>query len=308
MDLPAEKDAEDSIMTVVDRATKMVHLIPCWKTTTVGEAARLFWQHVVKLHGVPRAIHTDRGAQFVGRWWREIWSLLGTKLKYGTAYHPQSQGQVERMNAVVSQTLRCLMSDVPDLSKWKEYLPTVEMVVNSLPNRSTGYSPFFLMYGYHPVLPVELLKGDESTKIETLSKYLERTQEVWLHARAQMEKAVAIQKSYYDKKHRDVQYTVGDLVLLSTQNLRLKGIPHKLQGKFCGPYKIVEKIGTQAYRLKLPDSWCIHPVFHVSLLKQWKQSAVQQVPGEVELEDADRPEYFEVEKILLWRWNSTTRR
>ena len=179
------------------------------------------------------------------------------------------------MNAVISQTLRCLMSDVTDLTRWKEFLPTIEMVVNSLPNRSTGYSPFYLMYGYHPVLPVELLKGDESTKIETLSKYLERTQEVWRHAPAQMEKAVAIQKSYYDKKHWDVQFTVGDLVLLSTQNLRLKGIPHKLQRKFCGPYKIVEKIGTQAYRLKLLDSWCIHPVFNVSLLKQWKQSAVQ---------------------------------
>ena len=84
------------------------------------------------------------------------------------------------------------MSDFTDLSKWKDYLPTVEMVINSLPNRSTGYSPFYLMYGYHPVLPVELLKGDESTKIETLSKYLERTQEVWRHARAQMEKALAI--------------------------------------------------------------------------------------------------------------------
>ena len=154
-------------MTVVDRATKMVHLIPCKKTTTAGEAARLYWQHVVKLHGVPRAIHTDRGAQFIGRWWREIWTLLGTKLKYGTAYHPQSQGQVERMNAVVSQTLRCLLTDVTDLSRWKDSLPTVEMVVNSLPNRSTGYSPFFLMYGYHPVLPVELLKGDESTNVET---------------------------------------------------------------------------------------------------------------------------------------------
>ena len=78
-------------MTVVDRATKMVHLIPYQKTTTVGEAARLIWQHVVKLHGVPRAIHTDWGAQFIGRVWREIWTLMGTKLKYGSAYHPQSQ-------------------------------------------------------------------------------------------------------------------------------------------------------------------------------------------------------------------------
>ena len=87
------------------------------------------------------------------------------------------------MNAVVSQTLRCLMTDVIDLSRWKDFLPTVEMVVNSLLNRSTGYSPFFLMYGYHPILSVKLLKGDESTNVETLSKFLERTQEVWRHAR-----------------------------------------------------------------------------------------------------------------------------
>ena len=295
-------------MTIVDRATKMVHLIPCWKTTTAGEAARRYWQQVVKLHGIPRAIHTDRGAQFVGRWWREIWTLLGTKLKYGTAYHPQSQGQVERMNAIVSQTLRCLMSDVPDLTRWREFLPTVEMVINSLPNRSTGYSPFFLVYGYHPVLPVELLKGDESTNVETVSKFLQRTQEVWRSARMQMEKAVVAQKKYYDQKHRDVQFAVGDSVLLSTQNLRLKGIPHKLQRKFCGPYKVLEKIGTQAYRLRLPDTWRIHPVFHVSLLKPWRPSTVQQVPGEVELEDPDLPQYFDVEKILRWRWNSKTRR
>ena len=76
------------------------------------------------------------------------------------------------------------MSDVPNLTRWTEYLTTVEMVVNSLPNRNTGYSPFFLMYGYHPVLPVELLKGDEFTKVETVAKYLERTQEVWRCAQA----------------------------------------------------------------------------------------------------------------------------
>ena len=126
------------------------------------------------------------------------------KLRYGTAYHPQSQGQVERMNAVVSQTLHCLMTNVADLSRWTDSLSTVEMVVNSLLNRSIGYSPFFLMYKYHPVLPVELLKGDESTNVETLSKFLERTPEVWRHAQMQMEKAVAMQKNYYDKKYWDI--------------------------------------------------------------------------------------------------------
>ena len=233
---------------------------------------------------------------------------MGTKLKYGTAYHPQSQGQVERMNAVVSQTLRCLMSDVTDLAKWIEYLPTVEMAVNSLPNRSTGYSPYYLMYGHHPVLPVELLKGDESTNVESVSKFVGRMHEVWRSARAQMQKAVVTQKKYYDTKHKDVQFAVGDTVLLSTQNLRLKGIPHKLQWKFCGPYKILEKIGAQAYRLKLPDTWRIHPVFHVSLLKQWRPSTMQHVPGEVELEEPDQPQYFDVERILRWRWSTKTQR
>ena len=263
---------------------------------------------MVKLHGVPRAIHSNRGAQFVGRWWREVWSLLGTKLKYGTAYHPQSQGQVERMNAIVSQTLRCLMSDVSDLCKWPTFLSTVEMVINSLPNRSTGYSPFYLTYGYHPVLPIEMLKGDESTNVKTLSKFLERTQKVWSIARAQMKKSIVIQQKYYNQKHRDIQFAVGDVVLLSTQNLRLKGVPHKLQRKFCGPYKILDKIGTQAYRLKLPDTWKIHPVFHVSLLKKWNASTVLQVPGDIELADPDQSAYFEVEKVLRWRWNSKTRR
>ena len=116
------------------------------------------------------------------------------------------------------------------------------------------------------------------------------------------------QQKYYNQKHRDISFAVGDTVLLSTQNLRLKGILHKLQWKFCGPYKILEKIGAQAYRLKLPDAWRIHPVFHMSLLKQWKPSTMQSVPGEVELEDPDIPQYFEVERILRWRWSSKTRR
>ena len=88
------------------------------------------------------------------------------------------------------------------------------------------------------------------------------------------------------------------MVLLSTQNLQLKGAPHKMHWKLYRPYKVVERIGTQAHRLKLPDLWRIHPMFHVSLLKQWRESIVQEVLGDVELEDANRLEYFQVKKIL----------
>ena len=211
------------------------------------------------------------------------------------------------MNAVVGQLLRCTIHENKG-GNWEILLPTVEMTINSLPNSSTGYSPFYLNYGYHPTVPIELLKGDEETKLEAVDSFVSRVQNVWNHAKKKLMQFVQTQANYYNKKHREVEHNVGDLVLLSSKSLSFKGVPTKLKKKFLGPFEIVEKIGTQAYRLKLPDAWRIHPVFHVSLLKPWRPSTVQQVPGEVELEDPDLPQYFDVEKILRWRWNSKTRR
>ena len=282
-DLPTTKNGEDSIMVVVDRASKMVHLVPCRKTITAGDAAKLYWKNIVKLHGVPRAIHSDRGAQFIGAVWREIWSLMGTSLRYGTAYHPQSQGQVERMNSVVEQMLRCFLSEPRYQGKWKTLLPTAELAINSLPNRSTGYSPFYLMYGYNPVLPIELVKGDELVQNEQVSIFLVRMQTIWQKAQAQLQRSIKIQEDYYNRKHRDVRYVVDDWVLLSTQNLKVKGVPRKLQRRFCGPFKILKVIGTQAYQIELPAQWRIHDVFHVSLLKKWNASAVQESDEHIEL-------------------------
>ena len=86
----------------------------------------------------------------------------------------------------------------------------------------------------------------------------------------------------------------------------VQGHSTQVVAEVCGPYRVLEKIGAQAYRLKLPDTWRVHQVFHVSLLKPWRPSVVQQVPGDVELENADQPQYFDIQKILRWRWNSKT--
>ena len=107
-DLPMSAGNKDTVLTIVDKATRMVHLVPCRKNITAVATAQLLWKNVVKLHGVPRAIYSDRGPQFTANSWQELWRLTGTNLKYSSAYHPQTQGVVERMNAVVSQTLRCL--------------------------------------------------------------------------------------------------------------------------------------------------------------------------------------------------------
>ena len=92
---------KDSILTVIDKATRVVHLIPCKESITIAETAKLYWDQVVNLHGVPRILCSDRGTQFTSQFWKALWRLTGTQLLYSTAYHPQTQGVVERMNAVV---------------------------------------------------------------------------------------------------------------------------------------------------------------------------------------------------------------
>ena len=161
----------------------MIRLAPCSKTINATDIGKLSWATVVKLHGTPRVIYSDRGSQFVGDSWRELWRLIGTRLAYSTAYHPQTQGVVERMNSVVSQTVRCLLYDRGNPKDWEKTLPIVELVINSLPNQSTGFSPFYLNYGYEPVTPIQLLKGDEEIKTESIGSFVRRITSDWELAR-----------------------------------------------------------------------------------------------------------------------------
>ena len=112
------------------------------------------------------------------------------------------------------------------------------------------------------------------------------------------------QKKYYDKRRRDVHFAVGDLVLLSTANLRVKFVLAKLQRKFVGPFTVLEKIGSLAYRLQLPNTWKIHNVFHVLSLRPWNQSLFSATQQQVvpKLEEPEAVWYYETEKILRWQW------
>ena len=187
------------------------------------------------------------------------------------------------------------------MKRWEILLPTVEMVINSLPNQSTGFSPFFLNYGHEPVMPIQLLRGNESARTESVASFIKRVTSDWNLARENLQRSVGLQQKYYDQKHRDVQYKVGDLVLLSTKNLKLKGIPAKLQRKFVGPFRVLETIGQQAYKLSLPNDWKIHPVFHVSLLKNWNAASLQEdQPVSTDIPEVEEP-YYEIERILRWR-------
>ena len=102
------------------------------------------------------------------------------------------------MNAVVSQTLRCLIHDSKNVKSWEILLPTVEMTINLSPNQSTGFNPFFLNYGYEPVMPIQLLKGDESTKMESVASFVQRVTSDWNLARENLQRSIGLQQKYYD--------------------------------------------------------------------------------------------------------------
>ena len=199
------RNRKESILTVVDKATRMVHLIPCRKDITAADTARLVWQHIGKLYSVPRVTFSDWGTQFTCSFWQELQKMTGTVLKSSTNYHPQTQGLVERMNSVVNQTLRCLLT-ASGVKYWEQLLATVEMTIHSSPNSSTGYTPFFLNYGFHPMAPIELLSGDNISLVESVKNFVDRIRTLWKTSRKILQKSVVKQARLYNKKHRPVEF------------------------------------------------------------------------------------------------------
>ena len=311
MGLPRTDSGNDGILTVVDRATKMVHLVPVKQTITAAETAQIYWQNVGKIHGLPRSIVSDRDPRFVSRFWQGLWELLGTKLRMSSAYHPQTDGQSEAMNRVVEMILRCLLHEERTYEDWERLLSMVEFVINSSPAQSTGYTPFFLNFGYHPCTPVDILRDSEESTVETVKQFSLRMQRAFSRAQFHLNRAQERQKLQADRRRREQQFHVGDQVLLSTNNLHMKQVPAaKLKAKFVGPFFVHRCIGPVAYELELPENWKIHPVFHTSLLRPfkvttWSQSKESAVE-EVELEEDERS--YEIEKILRWRYTGPSRR
>ena len=302
-------DGKDTILTVVDKATKMCHFVPCAETVSAKDVARLYWTHVGKLHGIPQAIISDRDPRFTGKFWRELWRLLGTDLRMGSGYHPESSGQVEKFNQLLEQTIRCTIHQVAEAHRWLELLPVIEFAVNSTPNRTTGYTGFYLNYGFHPLHPLQLLDSPNQTNVESVVSFTSRLQGDFMVAKEQLQRAQQQMKQVADQHRRAVDYTEGDQVLLNTRYLRFRNCPRKLQRRFVGPFPIEQKIGKAAYKLQLPTTWTVHPVFHTSLLRPWRSSEwscpVNTPAPDVQV--SDEP-FYEVDKILKWRKTTVGRR
>ncbi|GJP62447.1 hypothetical protein CLOP_g19509 [Closterium sp. NIES-67] len=148
--LPAGPSGNDAILVVVDRLTKMAHFITCQQTITAEQTAQLFLTNVIRLHGLPSAIISDRDPKFTSNFWRHLWDQFGTKLQFSSAYHPQTDGQTERVNQTMEQLIRTTCTDP---STWEKSLPLFEFGYNNATSATTNQSPFFLNYGQDPVVP-----------------------------------------------------------------------------------------------------------------------------------------------------------
>jgi hypothetical protein len=292
--LPKAKSGHDAILTIVDRLTKMVHLVKTHSTLDAQGFAQLFKDHVYSKHGLPGDVLSDRDPRFTGHFWREVSGALGQNLSFTSAFHPQSDGQTERMNRTIEQVLRAHAAQYD--ADWDLNLSMVEFCMNNTHHAALKHTPFFLNSGQHPITPImwDFIRQSKSSCPAAMN-FTHRMQETLQLAKQNLQHARDRYKSYADNQRKDIQFALGQDVLLSTVNLNKMGQKRKLFPRWLGPFRVTEIINDVAYRLDLPPSMKIHNVFHVALLKPYVYG--KRTPPPVPIEVRGELE-FEVEKIL----------
>ena len=299
-DLPPS-DEYTAVAVFVDRMTKYCIFVPCKKTVNAQQYAAMFFENVFSKFGMPETIISDRDPRFTGHFWTELFRILGTRLSFSTAYHPQTDGQSEVTIRTLENFLRPYVEDHP--KAWRKYLKHAEFAANNAPSASTGYTPAYMMYGQHP-RTIDIFQ--QKTEAPTAAEELQNNQRMMETATRRYSEAVRRMTVAANKKRKNEEFEEGQLVLLKTRHLPIKNlqqIPPKIRRKFAGPFKIGLKISSVAYRLELPEGWRIHPTFHISKLKPWKESEefrqAEEQPAAAAEEDVLSAEVeYEVEQIL----------
>jgi hypothetical protein len=262
--LPKTAKGYDSIWVIIDRLMKIAHFLPVKTDHPVTVYAQLYIAHILSLHGVPKTIMSDRGPQFVAKFWEALHKSLGTKLLHSSAYHHQTSGQTERVNQILEDMLRACVLEFPQ--KWDECLPLAEFSYNNSYQESIKMAPFEALYGRRCRTPLNWSEPSERYffRPDMVKETEEKVQRIIHH----LKKAQARQKSYADKRRMPLYFLVGDYVYLKVSLMKgvsRFGIKGKLAPRYIGPFPILEQCGPVAYRLQLPETLStVHNVFHVS--------------------------------------------
>jgi hypothetical protein len=283
--LPRTPSGYDSIWVIVDRLTKSAHFVPVKTTFDGKKLAELYMTHVVCRFGCPKKIVSDRGTQFTSRFWKQLHEALGTDLNFSTAYHPQTDGQTERVNQILEDMLRACALDFE--GTWDRCLPYTEFSYNNSYQASIQMSPNEAMFGRKCRTP--LCWNEVGEALVFGPDMLKAAEEQVKLIRERLKTSQNCQKNYADNRRRDLEFEKGDHVYLRVsplRGMRRFGMSGKLAPRYIGPYLITARRGEVAYQLELPEGLAdVHNVFHVSQLKKCLRVPEEQVPlGNIELE------------------------
>ena len=258
------------------------------------DTSHLFHENVVKLHGIPNKIISDRDPRFTSRFWSEVSQMMGTRQSMSTANHPQTDGQTERVNRVLEDMLQHYVG--PTQEDWDEHLASAEFAYNNAWHESIKNTPFMLNYGQHPLTP--MYRGISRDRVPAARAFVGAMFEMLAEAKEHLKAAQKRQKAHANKKRREVSYDIGDQLLLSTKNIKLKTLrARKLLPKWIGPFRVVKRIGEVAYKVELLDTMQMHDVFHVSLLKPYRSDGTIQPPPSPLFIDNEL--MFKVDRVLM---------
>ncbi|WVZ89884.1 hypothetical protein U9M48_036233 [Paspalum notatum var. saurae] len=277
--LPRTKKGRDSIFVVVDRFSKMAHFLPCHKTDDASNVAELFFREIIRLHGIPNTIVSDRDAKFLSHFWRSLWNKLGTKLLFSTTCHPRTDGQPR---AVLDKNLK----------RWEDCLPHVEFAYNHATHSSTKMCPFQIVYGYIPRAPIDLfsLDAEDAPHIDAVAHV---EQMINLHEQTQHNIAAANAKYQVagSKGRKLVTFEPGDMVWLHLRKDRFPTLRRsKLMPRAAGPFKILTKINANAYILDLPVEFGVSTSFNVADLKPYAGEAEELPSRTTSVQEGDDDE------------------
>jgi len=258
----------DTILVIIDKFSKYGHFLPLTHPYTASSVAKLFMDNVYKLHGMPQIIISDRDKIFTSNLWQELFKLADTTLNMSSSYHPQTDGQTERLNQCLETYLRCMIQACPN--QWASWLSLAEFWYNTTYHSALGKTPFEVLYGYPPrhfgITP------ETQCQVPELQSWLQNRAEMHRIVKHNLERAQTRMKMQADKNRIERSFTVGDWVYLKLQPYVQLSVARrsnqKLSYRYFGPYLILQKVGEVAYKLQLPPGSQVHPVVHVSQLKK----------------------------------------
>ena len=260
-----------AILVVIDQLSKQGIFIPTHDTLTTVQLATLFVLHVFSKHRVPRHVTSDRGSEFVSHFFRSLGTALDMKLHFTSGYHPEGDGQTERVNQTLEQYLRAYCTYQHD--NWSMLLPLAEFAYNNAPSETTGVSPFFANKGYHPNLAVHPERDLASNRAREFAVDLGELHEYLKTEMAEAQKK--FQKSADTRRMPAPNFSLGERAYVKERYFRTRRPTKKLAEKYLGPYELIAQVGTHSFTLRLPEALrSVHPVFHVSMLKPYMPSSI----------------------------------